>query len=301
MRRKTLFLRLGSTAVAVALVALVYGVDSHRSSSTIEASRGEARQAQQTPSIDTEVNESIAVVVPPLGDEQNPTVKAAPPNTANEDENTTRKWVREESMRDIQRIYPLLIKDLDLTASEKEALLAFLIEDLIAKTKTRYASGIGMDEQERSYRIAAIIGDSRLQQFLALEHNLSSYRDVGRVGLVFQQKGAPLTDAQQDGMLRIFIDVRDQLDWMPPADIERRSVEALEYKLTREDDYDRLVLELAPSVLSPKQVQYLFERYQGLSYWRAAALERQRKARADNPNEDLLLRYPSRSNLDVPQ
>ena len=127
MRRKTMYLRLGITAVAVALVALVYGIDSHRSSSTIEASRGEPTQAQQTSSIDTKVNESTAVVVPPLGDDQNPTVTKPLSDTGYvlpstyDDEATTRKWVREESTRDIQRVYPLLLKGLDLTPSEKDA------------------------------------------------------------------------------------------------------------------------------------------------------------------------------------
>ncbi|HZW59327.1 MAG TPA: hypothetical protein VFE85_03445, partial [Woeseiaceae bacterium] len=54
----------------------------------------------------------------------------------------------------------------------------------------------------------------------------------------------------------------------------------------------RLVLELAPSVLSPEQVQHLFERYQALSYEWAAALEVQRKQLAGNPNEKRLLWYP---------
>jgi hypothetical protein len=300
MRRKTIVL--GLTLSAVALVALVYSIASHRSPSNVEPTH-----ARQTSSINTEVNKSTAVVVPPLGDDQNLTVTKPLLDTGSglpsnyDDEDTTRKEVREDSTQDIRNWYSLLLEHLDLTPSEKEALIAFLIEDLIAKTRTPYASGIGMDEQERSNRIAAIIGDSKLQQFLALARNLSSYRDVARVGLVFQEKGAPLTDAQQDGMLKIFVEVRDQLEWMPPADVERRSIEGLEHRLTQEDDFDRLVLELAPVVLSPKQVQYLFERYQALSYWRAASLERQRKARTDNPTEDLPLGYPSRSNLNIPQ
>lgn len=295
MRRTTFVLSLISSAVAVALVAVVYGIASHRSPSTVEPRRGEASQAQQTASVETELNESTEVVPQRSEDGyQNPTGTEAPRKWSAEDEAISRKEVREDATRDIQRIYPLLLKGLDLTPSEKDALLSFLIEDLIAKTRTSYSSGIGMDEHERSNRIAAIIGDSKLQQFLALEQNLSSYRDVGRVGHFLGQNGAPLTDAQQDGMLENFIEVRDQLEWMPPADVERRSIESLEHKLTQEDEYDRLVLELAPSVLSPKQVQYLFERYQALSYRRANALEFQRNARADNPDENRALWYPAR-------
>ena len=292
MRRTTFVLGLISSAVA--LVAVVYGIASHRSPSTVEPRRGEASQAQQTASVETELKSNDENKDQIRDDLQKPTDTEAPRKWSAEDEAISRKEVREDATRDIQRIYPLLLKGLDLTPSEKDALLSFLIEDLIAKTRTPFASGIGMDEHERSNRIAAVIGDSKLQQFLALEQNLSSYRDVGRVGHFLGQNGAPLTDAQQDGMLENFIEVRDQLDWMPPADVERRSIVSLEHKLTQEDEYDRLVLELAPSVLSPKQVQYLFERYQALSYRRANALEFQRNARADNPDENRALWYPAR-------
>ncbi len=70
---------------------------------------------------------------------------------------------------------------------------------------------------------------------------------------------------------------------------------ALEYQLAQIDEYERLVMEHAQSVLSPKQVEYMFERYQHNSYRRADALEAQRKARADNPDEKLPLWYPAPS------
>jgi hypothetical protein len=292
MRREIFILGLTLSAV---VVVLVYGIGSHQSPSTFEPMRGETSQAKQTASVEAKLNESTEVVQQRSDDGyQKPTVTEAPRKYSSVDEAISRKEVRELSTQDIQRVYPFLLKGLDLTPSEKDALLSFLIEDLISKTKTFYSSGIGMDEHERSNRIAAIIGHSKLQQFLALERNLSSYRDLGRVGLAFQQNGVPLTDAQQDGLLEIFIDVRDQFEWMPPADVDRRSIEVFEHRLTYEDDYDRHVLELAPSVLSPKQVEYLFERYQALSYRRAQALEWHKQRRADNPDDNLTLSYPSR-------
>ncbi len=295
MRRTTFVLGLISSAVAVALIAVIYGIASHRSPTTVEPSRGEANQAQQTSSIDAEVNDSTAVVSRrSLGGDQNPTVAKAPRRTSYVDEATDRKMVREESTRDVANWYSLLLEQLDLPPREKDALISFLIEDLIARTRTRYASGIGMDEHERSNRIAAIIGDSKLQQFLALEHNLSEYREVQKVQSMLQQNDIPLSDTERDGLLEILVDVREQDRVMPGADAKRRTIESLQHTLDQMDEYERLVLELAPSVLSAKQVEYLFERYQALSYRRANALEHQRKARANNPDENLPLWYPPR-------
>lgn len=293
MRRKTFVLGLISSAVAVALVAVVSGIGSHRSSSAIEASRGEVKQAQQTSSIETEVNESTAVVVPPLGDDQNPMDPETLRKTSFVDEATDRKMVREESTRYVANWYSLLLKHLDLPPREKDALISFLIEDLIARTKTRYASGIGMDEQERSSRIAAIIGDAKLQEFLALERNRREYSEVQKVGSVFQQHGVALSDTQRDGLLEILIEIREQDRVMPGANAEPRTIESLQHTLAQIDEYERLVMEQAQSVLSPKQVEYMFERYQRNSYRRAAAIEAQRKTRADNPDENVPLWYPA--------
>ncbi len=54
-------------------------------------------------------------------------------------------------------------------------------------------------------------------------------------------------------------------------------------------------------MISAEQVEYWFEQYQRDSYRRADALERQKKARADDNAEDLPLHYPGRSYPDTPQ
>jgi len=292
--RVTIVWAFTSLAVAAMLIALVYGNGTHRSSGAVEP-------VQPISSIDLAVNESTAIVPQRSpGRDQNLADSETPPNfdsASNSnvvDEETDRKMVREESTQDIQRVYPLLLKNLNLTSNENDALLALLIEDLVATTRTRYSDGIGMDEQERSDRIAAIIGQDKLQPFLELERNLSSYRDVGRVGPALQQSGVPLTDAQKDGLVEIFITVRNQQEWEPPSDLAPNTIERLEYRLTLEDEYDRLVLELAPSVLSSRQVQYLFDRYEASSYQRANALERQRQQMDDPSRRDIPLMYPSR-------
>lgn len=288
MRRATLIL--GLPLSAAALVALFYSAVSHQSPKTVEAS-----QAQKASSVDTELEESAVVVARRSeGDFQIPIDTEAPRKSSLVDEATDREMVREEATRDIRDVYPLLTRNLDLTPSEKEALFSFLIEDLIARTKTRFASGIGMNEHERSSSIAAIIGESRLQQFLALERYRREYAEVQRMRSMLEQKDVPLTDRQRDGLLRILVDVREQFETKLTAGAKFDSLESLEDQLTQINDYERHVIELAPSVLSLKQVQYLFERYQAASYKRAYALEWQKQQRADDPSYDLPLFYPSR-------
>ena len=294
MRRKSYILGLASSAVAVALVALIYGIGFHRS--TVEPRREEARQAQETSSIDAEVHDSTAVVEPPRASDgyQKPTVTEALSDTGFVDEDT-RKMVREGATRDVPKLYSLLLENLDLAPSEKDALLALLIEARIASTTTPYSPGKDIDEQDRSNRIAAIIGDPKLQQFLALERNLGSFAEVQYVEAVLQQNAIPITEAQRDRMLEILIDVQNQELTLPGADAERGSIEYLEHRLAEMDERERLVLEQAASVLSAEQVRYMFARNQRLSYQRADALETQQKARADESTEDLPLWYPGRT------
>lgn len=294
MRRATFVLGLASSAVAVALVALIYGIGFHRS--TVEPRREEARQAQQTSSIDVEVHKSTAVVEPPRTSDgyQKPTVTEALSDTGFVDEDT-RKMVREGATHNVQKLYSLLFEHLDLTPSEKDALRSLLIEDRIASTSTQYSRGKHIDEQDRAKRIGDIIGERKLQQFLALERNLGSYAEVQYVEAVLQQNAIPITEAQRYRMLEILIDVQNQELTLPGADAERGSIEYLEYRLAEMDERDRLVLEQAASVLSAEQVRYMFERNQRLSYQRADALEAQQKARADESTEDLPLWYPGRT------
>jgi hypothetical protein len=295
MRRTNFFVGLISSAVAVALVAVVYDIGSLRSPSTVEPNREEANQAQQISSAGVEVNESTTVVSQrSSGDDQIPIDTETPRKTNFVDEATDLKLLREEATQEAPRRYALLLERLDLTPREKDAMLSFLIEDQIASTWTRYKSGIGMDEHERSSRIAAIISDSKRQQFFAMERNISEYVEVQNVQSMLNRSDVPLTDARRDELLRILVGTRNQLSTALPEDVNRRSIEALEHRLAQIDEYERLVLEQASSALSPKQVQYLFERYQRDSYRRADSLEAQKKSRADDSTENLPLHYPAR-------
>lgn len=287
-------------AVAVAVIAIV---DHH--SASVEPATGEGNQEPPALTHHTGMSE-LTSAVPQASNDENKGAKRhdlersasteARPKYSAADEAISRKEIREEVTRDVHGIYPLPIAGLGLTSSQQDALLSFLIEDEIARTRTLYSSGIGMDEEERSARIAAIIGEAKLKQFLALEQNIHEYREVYYVVSMLKEKGAPLTDTQQDGLVKILVDVREQLDMKPPAHIESNSIESLEHTLDRLDEYERLALELAPSVLSAKQVKYMFERYQALSSRRADAVELHKQRRADNPDDDQLLWYPSRRN-----
>jgi len=297
MKRKSIFLSLALSAGAI--VAVVYGTGLLRPQGAVKYPPGEASQAHQAESAEPDASsvnspQSSQDDIRANSDDESPAVNEARRNSNMADEEATAKWVREDLTREVPEDYSLLLKHLGLTLSEEESLLQFLIEDEIARTRTRYSDGIGMDEHERSARIAEIIGDAKLQQFLALENNLGEYKEVQYVQSALQEKGVPLTDTQQDRLLKIVIDTREQIDTNLPAHLKPGSMEALEHRLNQIDENDRLVVELASSVLSVKQVEYVFERNQAHSYRRADILEWHKQRRADNPDDDLPLSYPAK-------
>jgi hypothetical protein len=305
MRRANLGLGFTSSVISVALVSLAYGIDSHRSSATaVEPKRGEAKQAQQTLPIDTKLNESIAVVPlrssdgnqeqPETNKDQAGIIVAYSRDGGIADESTTREIMREDATKDIRGVYGFLFEDLDLTPQEREILFALLIEDWIASTPTPYKRGETIDKEEQSRKIAAIIGDRKLEQFRELESNLGAYTEVQKIASLLQKNGVPLTDPQRGGLLKVVIGTLDRYQATPPpGDVEPGSIESLEHQLTQVAEYERHFMELVPSVLSARQVVYLDEKYQYLSYWRADAIERQRQARADGTRaENSPLSFP---------
>lgn len=301
MVRRILFSTI-ALAVTLTFVALVYDVGSQRRSKTFGPTLEESTQTAEAPS-NAEVDEPAAVVPPrALGDDQNRTVTEGPADAGAEinarrrtsaDENNVRELVRRQATKDMQEAYSLMLEHVGLAQQEKEALLALLIEIQMAATWTSYQSGTTMPEQERSDRIAAIIGDTKLQQFLALERNRSAYWEVAKVGSLLRRKGVPLTDTQRAGLLKVVVDVRD-LYTMPSSDLDRYSIAYVEHSVTQIDEYDRHVVELLPSVLSPTQGVYLFEQYQKMAYDRTDALERQKKQYAVNPTDKPNWYFPGR-------
>ena len=296
-------LGLAASGLAVTLVAFLDISGPHPSPSTSEPGPDEASRGQQASPTDTAQNDATVVLPLLSGDNQNPTATEAASDTDLTDGNTAPesvlpgditapelKRVREKVVRDADRIYSLLFAHLGLTAQEKDALLAFLVEVQLAGTDAGYRRdgtiyrhrAEKMDPDERANRIAVIIGDPKLEQFLTLERNLLSYSEAGSIAALLQTRGAPVNDTQRDGLFRVLVETRDQyLKTAPLSDLETKSLEHLEQLLAQINEYERHVVELAPSVLSQDQVVYLHERYQNMAYRRADALELQRKQRAD--------------------
>ena len=308
MRRATLVLGFASSAAAVVLFALVDRISHHS-----EPGPGEANPAPQTSSMNAEPNTST-VVLPVQSTERNqnesnktesvtealsntvlpdhntsPDTRPSFPDVPVPDADTARKEVREQATLQVEATYSLLVEHLGLTAPEKDALLSLLIE-MRAETATVgfrdkiILRGRTIDEDERWNRIAGVIGDAKLQEFLAQEGNLPSYGELGRIASLLQQNGASLTDTQRDGLFKILVEARDRYWTNLPRGVELNSIMAFEHIVARRAEFERHVIELAPSVLAPDQVVYLDEQYQHLSYERANDLERA----TNDPNYPLM-------------
>ena len=285
---------------AIAILVIVYGVNHYQPHGAFAPSQGESSQAE---SVNEETIRSSEDKSGRADDgvEDRDQIESPEDTEAHrgkdsadkdsEDEAYVREMVRTTSIERTQKRYSLLIEMLELTPAEIDALFEFLVEDTIASTKTKYSDGLGLDEDERLARLQEILSDEKLQQFLAYERNRADFRELQSVQSMLQQKGVPLTEAQRDGMLEILIDVQKQLDPKRPSHIERGSIESLEWSLGQLDEYDRLVTELASSVLSAKQVEYMFERNQKYSYERASELTWHKERLAADPDDDMLLWY----------
>lgn len=202
------------------------------------------------------------------------------------DENASNEMVRELITQEIQLEYALLIERLDLSQSEKSTLLAFLTEARIAETTTLYTRGQTIDEQVRLNAISVIVGNSKLKQFLDLEHNRASFVEVQKVQSLLTTKGVPITDTQRDDLLEVLIEIQNQDISMPPTDAKPNSFEYLEYRLSEKIERKRLVMELAASVLSPEQIRYFDERNQHLIMQTTTAIQARKKAIATGATDD---------------
>jgi hypothetical protein len=288
----------------VTLLALVHGIGLYPS----EPRRGEAKLVPQTLRLNTEPNPST--VPRQRSSERSQNRAEGAPNSGRPDEDESRgtlpsprdapppdedkalKTLREQATQYVQGAYSLLFEHLGLTAQQKDALRSLLI-DMQAEQMAYYSRGkiivpsrtIG--EEERLNRISGAIGDSELQEFLALERQLPSYMEFERIESLLQNNGVPLTDVQRDRLFKILAEARDQYWSNLPPGIDPKSIEAVEYEIAQRSEYERHVIELAPSVLTPNQLVNLGEQYQYLSSRRTNDLERNMKKRADNPNYSL--------------
>lgn len=206
------------------------------------------------------------------------------PQASRVDRDTSRKLTREIATKETLRYYSRLLEHLGLNRAEREALMVVLIDDQLSRTTTPYMRGAPTDSRVRSERIASVIGEAKLGQFLSLERDVAAYGEVHSIESMLEQQGAPMSEQQQDKLLRLMIAARDELETKRLAALELTSIEHLEQAMAARNEYERHVLELSASALSGKQVQHLFDYFQIRSQERARAVELNIKLRADNPS-----------------
>lgn len=284
------------------VVLLVQGTGLRQTSSFSEARDAPAAHAQlplSTVEPDTDPNDlELVTSARSAEDGQGALIGQRTMAEARIDEDARRR-ARGLAMRDVRDSYSLLLDGLDLARQEAEELLSYLVDVRIARATIfgrggTIQQGRTIGEDERSSRIAAIIGSPKLQRFLALEHNLVSYSETRRLESMLESEGVPLTEAQRDGLFDILAATRNrEYAPLPSGQLDPYSLEQLERTLMRMDERDRHLIQLAPSVLSPQQVVHLHARYQDCSYERADALERQKSRRAADSENPRPVSYPA--------
>jgi len=291
MRRGTLVLALSLAAVGG---TLFYGLGSAPPPSPVEASPPTTATVQAQPTSPTEVTQDASAGAPPEAaasrDEPSPNepvderrVRRVDPR----DEATRREQDRRSALDEVKIAYTLLFKDLGLPKEDETALSDLLVDMWLEGAWTSYQQGRTISVEERSDRISAVIGPEKLEQFLALEQNGPAYWETYQIALLLQRRGVPTTPAQRDALFDILVDVRAQYPIArPPDDLDPNSAEYLAHIHRQQDDFDRHVIELAPGVLSPTQVAYLFQAYDRMSRERIDLFEWQKKMKAEHPEQD---------------
>jgi hypothetical protein len=211
------------------------------------------------------------------------------PRASYVDEETSRRLTHEIATKETRRYYSLLLDHLGLAGSEREALMSVLIEDQLLRTTTPYARGGPTDPRQRSKKISAVIGEARLAQFLSLERHLAAYGEVYSVGTMLEKNGTPMTKQQREKLLELLIAARDQSEVKHFPESERTSIKQLKEGIAARDEYERHVLELSVSALSPKQLQHLFDHFQFRSQERARAVEFNMKLRANDATVNFVI------------
>jgi hypothetical protein len=213
------------------------------------------------------------------------------------DEATRRERDKKHALDDVRITYTLLLKDLGLPEQDEKDLIALLVDLQLESAWTSYQKGRTISAEERSERISAVIGPEKLEQFLALEENRPAYWETYQIALLLQRRGTPTTPAQRDGLFDILVDVQAQYPaTRPPEELDPNSAEYIAHIHRQQDDFDRHVIELAPGVLSPTQVGYLFQAYDRMSRERIELLEWQKKMKAEHPEQNTGWMSPARWN-----
>lgn len=204
--------------------------------------------------------------------------------------------LRQDAREDVLVTYSLMLRQLGLHETEMSALTDFLVEVWMSSTWTRNYRPQPIEEGNRRAGIAAIIGDDGLERMLAMELNMAEYRETGHIAKLLRANDVPLSDAQQERLLDILIQVGERQEPFGEPGVGAETLEFVESRMAAMNEYERLVIELAPSVLSARQTELLYGRYEAFSRRRARILEMQKRTRAnESAEDDFPLVYPARN------
>jgi hypothetical protein len=295
MRRVQVILGVAAVAVAAIAISFVRDAASYRRPGTINSEQAQEPQPL-TRALSADTRPSRPTVASPPATAGAASLSPVVPASLEPRKPPSRyrgaEAARERITQEVDGSYSLLFRHVGLSQEEQEAIRALLIDLKMDDVRVAYEGGRDVSERERSDKIAAIIGVSRAQEFLRLEYDIVRYSEVAGIGSLLEQRGFPLTDIQRDALLKILVEADA---WQKPSlspDLDRSSIEYLEHLITLNNERERHVIELAPSVLASKQVLALFDHYQYLGARRSAAFERQKQARLDNPANDAPLFMP---------
>jgi len=279
---------LGSVVAAAVIAAalLYYGDDSSPSSAAPLSGQTAAPELQEIRSTAEPKRSDSAPTDEAVGQNQPPSSSSVNDEIRRQrrpkpDEAEIRAMIREQATNDVREGYSLLLGDLPLSAEQRADLVALLIEMNVERTSSGEIRGRRIPDQERYERIAAVIGDQKLLEFLELEQNLPAYWETTQIARLMRAKQLPLTEEQRGGLFDAVVEVRARYPYQqPPSNIDRNSDDWIDNDLAQADEFDRHIVELAASVLSPTQVAHLSSAYNFMSQDRRSSVDLQKKRRA---------------------
>lgn len=199
---------------------------------------------------------------------------------------------REAAEYEVEEAYSLLLEKLNLTEEQYAAIEAFLVKEALLSGRSSTSGPNPMNEEDRFGILQSILGPTKLKQFLKWEQYRNQFGEAQQFQALLEEQDAPMSSDQRDDFLDVLIAIQEKMGETSGSP-DLAPIEHLEDQLDRIDEYERLVIEMAPSLLSAKQVDILFQQYQTRSYDRARVLENHKKAIAAG-DEDEPLWYPPR-------
>ncbi len=168
--------------------------------------------------------------------------------------------------------YSQLFRHLGMGSDLQESLVNFLVEERMTDSSVdqegeSYPGGYDV----RTMRLEEILGEELLSEYLALEKDISSYAEVGRIGPMLAQRDLQLSESQADRLFEAHAQVLGNYE----SEIVEGVSPAIELVVSEMADKMRLLIEGAPAFLSPQQVQALAAHYDDLTRRRLQSLEQQ--------------------------